>query len=1439
MSDTDGESSRSSATKIPRFHGRRGDDYGLWRLRLRAACRVKGVWDLVDPFVPTTRSSDTAGQSSTPDGTKLKLKMEKASGMIIAALGDAPLRVVAEVDDDPAMMVKLLDARYASNRTVSRIAVQTQLYRMRYKDQDMSKYIDEYTALFSQLEFMGKSVAIPDAHKAPMLLASIDPTSEMESIAAALRTKDAEELTWEFVSTTLIDEFRARRRPFSKSTMSGKRKKKNKDKRNVPYFNNHDDESSSDEASSIQIATRALAAALGNMKAGNRNPSSEVCDFCERRGHNASNCFLNPDNPNNKLSGQMKERMMVANASKSSKKSSQGGRSKGSCSKPELIGMVQCSYDKKMERTTINPPKDDRTYHDSGATSHVYHTEDAFVPGSITECEPRTVLLADKSSIIASKQGEVILPFQNANIRLKCVLFIPGLGYNLVSVGRLADNGITSLFESRHVQLKYKPSGMIIGQGVRDDTTKLYALPDPVKTAMHTIATVKDSEAQLWHKRLAHMNAKDLCQVHKHAIGVPKLSKMNEICRACRLGKAHKLPFKGTFNRAVNVGDIVHSDIVGPLEPSYPDRYRYFATFQDDHSRYDFAGMMTHKNEVGDVFIQFAHRFTKLGSTPTGVMNFPKDHAVPFQGVASCIKKIHSDNAKEYIRLGNDLGGGIDKSYAPKYTPELNAVAERVNRTIEDASRSMLIQANLPTCLWPFAVKQVVYIRNRVAHSTTGETPYSMVTGEKPSLKNVRVFGCAAFVLQQPRGGKFDARAMEGVLLEVKDHGVYKVLVKEDSDTYSIVESRHVTFDESRYPGTPGLKELMDEEVVSDSTWCDASSGSAEPFTSEDENDSSEDRDIPPTEDSSDDNDAQVEDEDSDAEDDGDDDFQNADATPPMPPLSSTHRYPRRNRRPPGNWFMAAASPNFTVTTADDPTLKEAMNATPEERGIWLNAIDEEFRSIVDNETWEPDDAPKETPLPTHVVLNVKRNAHGGVDRFKARLVAGGNHQTYGLNYLETYAPVVEFSAVRLFLYLVLYLGLFVGQVDVKSAFLNGSLAEDVWVMSPRGIPGLKPRVYKLKKSLYGLKQAHLAWHTTLCSDLAELGFHELVYAPCVFRRKVGVLSFILVYVDDMLILSTTQEEVDRIVAELQDLYKLRRSEEIDLFLGVRLQWKLDTKGVVTSLHMSQKAYVESVLRRFGMATCKPAITPMVEKFFEGYDADEDQSQVNTELYQKMIGSLLYLALRTRPDILVSVLILARFQQKPTGYCLRAAKRVLRYLKGTSDYALMYTSGTCDLSVFVDSDYAGDTTDRKSTTGYMVKLGETLVYWGARKQASVARSTCEAEYLALSDASKEVLWLRRLLNEMGMGINSPTPLRSDNESAISWAVGSRKNIKRAKHIDVRVHSVRDLVAKKIVEVTHVSSEENDADMLTKPLGRVKLKTIMDRIWLRCAVEEEY
>jgi len=899
MSGTDNDVETSSGLKLPRFHGKRGEDYGLWRHRLRAACRIKGVWDVVNG---TPDSSAATADSTTPSDTapQTMAKREKASGIIICALGDAPLRVVMEIDDDPARMLKLLDARYASNRTVSRIAVQTQLFRMSYHSQDMSTYIDQYTTLFSQLERMGKDAAVPESHKAPMLLASIDPNCALESTAAALRTKEVVELTWDYVATTLIDEYNAKQCMGSNSGSgrngrNRRRKKKSASSGNTGQNQIHRDES---DTSDIESTVRAFTVALRSMRSGTTTNKLH-CDFCDKSGHTEDRCYINPDNPDNKLSQKARDRFTSSGHRK-------GGTGRGSGKKVELAGAA-------VQKTSVLPPKDNRSYADSGATGHFFHCEDLFVPGSLKACDETTVLLADQTSVQSTQCGDVILPFQNANIRLKNAFFVPGLGYNLVSTGRLADNGIESCFRRYDVILNMESSGFHIGCGNRDMENRLYMLPEPLsppssERAMVSSGTEKQSETQLWHQRLAHINVRDLQTVYQHADGVPKLTSSEEVCRACRLGKAHKLPFPGHFRRTSKVGELVHSDIMGKLEPSFPDRFRYVSTFLDDHSRYVLIGCIQRRNMLKTVFNQVSSRFQDIGGDNSS-------SGITFSG----IKRLHSDGAKEYIALQNDLGGvGGDNSFSPPYTPELNGIAERVNRTMVEAALALLIQADLPRCLWPYALKHVIYVRNRVPHSTIGVTPYSVMTGAKPSLKHVRVFGCTAYVLRLPRGTKFESRALEGVYLETLEHGIYRVLITEDDGIPRVVESRHVTFDESKFLGCPQLVQYWEDEISSDEDY--SSDSASENSYASDSMDSSvsidqfDDADVLEEDNGSSNTSSEHSDSSSDSEfsshssdsggehsNSGDEDLTEPDAN---------RRYPSRERRAPPDWYVAVTSPH-------------------------------------------------------------------------------------------------------------------------------------------------------------------------------------------------------------------------------------------------------------------------------------------------------------------------------------------------------------------------------------------------------------------------------------------------------------------------------------------------------------------------------------------------
>lgn len=245
------------------------------------------------------------------------------------------------------------------------------------------------------------------------------------------------------------------------------------------------------------------------------------------------------------------------------------------------------------------------------------------------------------------------------------------------------------------------------------------------------------------------------------------------------------------------------------------------------------------------------------------------------------------------------------------------------------------------------------------------------------------------------------------------------------------------------------------------------------------------------------------------------------------------------------------------------------------------------------------------------------------------------------------------------------------------------------------------------------------------------------------------------------------------------------------MYHGVEFTWNTDSNGQLLGVKLAQPLYVNGMLRRFGLEYSKPARSPMVELFFSSLDVEEDESPFEVQLYQQMTGSLLYLAFCTRLDILAPVLILARFQKAPTRYCHRAVKRVLMYLRGTTHHGLVHHPEDMQLNGCVDSDYAGDSTDRQSLSGFMIKLETCACFYGVGKQASVALSTAESEYYALVVANQELMWILPVFEECGLPVTVCALLRSDDQCAIEWAVGARCPSARAKHIDVKIHFIQD------------------------------------------------
>ncbi len=390
----------------------------------------------------------------------------------------------------------------------------------------------------------------------------------------------------------------------------------------------------------------------------------------------------------------------------------------------------------------------------------------------------------------------------------------------------------------------------------------------------------------------------------------------------------------------------------------------------------------------------------------------------------------------------------------------------------------------------------------------------------------------------------------------------------------------------------------------------------------------------------------------------------------------------------------------------------------------WDAAMDEEYRSLMVNDTWDLVPLPKGRKLVRcKWVYRTKYASDGSVERLKARLVSKGFSQVEGIDYNETFSPVAKMNSIRLVLSLASLHKWEVHQMDVKSAFLHGDLHEEIY----------------LKKSLYGLKQAPRAWYAKMDSFLLDTGFSRCHSDPNVYTKKVGNHLIILVlYVDDLILTGSDPKLITHVKSSLKQNFEMSDLGHLHYFLGLQV---LQTKE---GIFLSQSKYACDLVRRFHMEDCKPAPSP----FQSGVKLSTTctSPEVDATLYCQLVGSLLYLT-HSRPDLSFAVGRVARYMQTPHESHWKAAKRILRYIRGTIQFGIHYSTGGKPLLVgFTDSDWVGDPDDRKSTAGYVFSLGSGPVTWACKKQQALALSSAEVEYRAAVDASHEALWLRQILS---------------------------------------------------------------------------------------------
>ena len=492
-------------------------------------------------------------------------------------------------------------------------------------------------------------------------------------------------------------------------------------------------------------------------------------------------------------------------------------------------------------------------------------------------------------------------------------------------------------------------------------------------------------------------------------------------------------------------------------------------------------------------------------------------------------------------------------------------------------------------------------------------------------------------------------------------------------------------------------------------------------------------------------------------------------------------------------------------------TVQQAQNdaSWPE----WERAMLEEVNSLKQNKTWELVDPPKDRRvLSGKWVFKLKRGPHGEVIRHKARWVVRGFTQEEGIDYDETFASVVKPMSYKALFAIGAAPDLEIEQMDVRTAFLYGDIDYEIFVEQPYGMTDGTTKVCKLRKALYGLKQAPRIWYQTLTNFLRGLGFEPINADLGIFVRS---SMYIAVYVDDLLIVGPSIAEIKRIKRQLRNRFQMSDLGPCTYYLGMLIQ--RDRQNRI--LRLSQEAYIDKVISQFGMENCKPVSTPMETSPSVDNQASYVCPPSDRIEYQRVVGSSMYIMLGTRGDIASAVSLASRYLANPGPQHIKLARRIVRYLAGTKGLKLTYKGQLETLKGFTDADWAGCRDTRRSTAGYLFNLGSGAVSWQSKRQSVVALSTCEAEFLGQTQATKEAIWLRRLLDELNVSQGkAATIICGDNQGAIALSSNPQYH-SRTKHMSIQRQWQGEVQDAGSIALKYIPTIEQIADGFTKPLAR--------------------
>ena len=1037
----------------------------------------------------------------------------------------------------------------------------------------------------------------------------------------------------------------------------------------------------------------------------------------------------------------------------------------------------------------------------------------------------KTVNWGRAKTLKVKYQGDIYIKYDTGHIsHIKDVYYIPELGLNLLSIHKMPENIIS--FTGNEANL-YNIKGEHISAGHKRNN--LYELNATALYPKENIYIIRDENTLYkWHIRLGHIGLIPLKIIlDKKGIKILKEDYqefLNNKCRTCLLSKDNRKIYKESINpKDYGILDRIHSDLGGPLSPTY-DNYKYYITFLDKKSRYLWIILLQNKHQVYQAFENFKVMIENNNNT-------------------HYIKEFFTDNGKEYVNKRFKIAlnkYGIIHNTTPAYTKEPNGLIERINLTILNKVRSFLIASNSPKYLWGEAMLSAVYIYNKTPHKALQyKTPYEIYYNMKSDISNIKIWGSIAYYHTNIYKKKLLPRKEEAILIGYNDTNHYKlwdlnkqrslwsrdVEILEGSYNTQIKDNKNPE-DNYEYMDLNNSNESPDKSIMEHSSQ-NENENSFRPITRSITNNSiykstpahRVEVQIPQK------------------------NIYNHNTTLPVVEEDNRALLTIKDTildNALGSLDNEDKPADFLLTTIniDEPNNFQEAMASPEKEE-WLRACKEEIYELESQHTYEIVDIPSDKiPLKGRWVFKkkpinnpnfIKRghitNSQKTI-RYKARWVIQGFHQKLGVDFLETFSPTCRTETWHILLIIAINKNWYIIQFDVKNAFIHANIDAAIYTILPIGIYNDSNKACLLKKALYGLKQAPRLWFKYLSTALSKLGFTIFPYDEGIYINH-NTSCIIICHVDDILIIHKDMNYINEISNKAQEYIKIEKIGSVSTFLGNDISINYDNK----TLFINQHKYTLKILERFNIYNNhKPAQIPGDP----GIKLRKNNSQASTydiHEYQKQIGSLLYLALKTRPDITFPVIYCSRFMSNPDTEHFNALNKIWKYLLAYPELGLIWDCSGDNLSIkgYSDSDWGNNLEDRKSTSAYIFSLSGNIAYnnpisWTSQLQKSIALSSCEAEYMALKEATKEAIYLSNMLdyfnNSLNLNYTVTIPkILVDSDSAKKLAENPEFH-KRSKHIDITYHFTRQAIIEGKINLIHIPSKYQLADLLTKNVNHL-------------------